>query len=249
MISNKKISINQIDSSSLTPITAFNTFTSSYNTGSFTGSFIGSLEGTSSFATSASYADVSASLGYLPLNGDFSALPTASLPLSSSDTLVVNQGGVVKEVAVSDVGGSKRLYKIELPSFQIQNPALNEFVRLQIFGQYPRYIQATGVTDHTLLVMDISNVLGFVPFECVLKKIKILGATSSDGVISIWKTDSNGTSNGVELYYNDSLTSGFNNIDFTSSNINEGDAIQIFYTKKNTTQAWFCKLFLTFQEL
>lgn len=64
----------------------------------------GSLEGTASFALSASYADVSASLGYLPLNEDFSSLPTASLPLSSSDTLVVNQGGVVKEVAVSNVG-------------------------------------------------------------------------------------------------------------------------------------------------
>jgi hypothetical protein len=64
----------------------------------------GSLFGTASFAQSASYADVSASLGYLPLNGDFTLLPTASLPLNSSDTLVVNQEGVVKEVAVNKVG-------------------------------------------------------------------------------------------------------------------------------------------------
>lgn len=39
------------------------------------------------------------------LNEDFSSLPTASLPLSSSDTLVVNQSGVPKEVAVSEFGG------------------------------------------------------------------------------------------------------------------------------------------------
>ena len=50
MISSKKISINQINSSSLTPIVAFNAFTSSYRTGSFTGSFTGSLFGTSSYA-------------------------------------------------------------------------------------------------------------------------------------------------------------------------------------------------------
>jgi hypothetical protein len=39
------------------------------------------------------------------LNKEFSTLPTASLPLNITDTLVINQGGVTKEVAVSEVGG------------------------------------------------------------------------------------------------------------------------------------------------
>jgi hypothetical protein len=42
MKSSKRISVNQINSSSLTPLATFNDFTSSYNTGSFTGSFSGS---------------------------------------------------------------------------------------------------------------------------------------------------------------------------------------------------------------
>jgi len=50
MISSKKISIDQIESSSLTTTASFNAFTASYNTGSFTGSFTGSLLGTSSYA-------------------------------------------------------------------------------------------------------------------------------------------------------------------------------------------------------
>jgi hypothetical protein len=45
-----------IDTGSFVTTSSFNSFTSSYNTGSFTGSFTGSLFGTASWATTASYA-------------------------------------------------------------------------------------------------------------------------------------------------------------------------------------------------
>jgi hypothetical protein len=45
-----------INTGSFVTTSSFNSFTSSYNTGSFTGSFTGSLFGTASFATTASYA-------------------------------------------------------------------------------------------------------------------------------------------------------------------------------------------------
>lgn len=45
-----------VNTSSLVTTSSFNSFTSSYNTGSFTGSFTGSLFGTASFAISASWA-------------------------------------------------------------------------------------------------------------------------------------------------------------------------------------------------
>ena len=145
--------------------------------------------------------------------------------------------------------GSKRLYKIDLPVFQIQTSVLNEFVKITTFTHYPRYTTATGITDHNLLTMSIANIVGFVPFNCVLKKIEIIGATTNDGVISIWKTGPDGTSNPVEIYYNDTLTNISNIINLTSSIINSGDSIQLFFTKKASTTGWFAKLFLTFEEL
>lgn len=45
------------------------------------------------------------SLGFTPLSNDITDYVTASLPLSDTDKLLVNQGGTFKEVAKSELGG------------------------------------------------------------------------------------------------------------------------------------------------
>ena len=61
------------------------------NTGSFQGTFTGDLIGTASFATSASYVNVTQSLGFTPENV---ANKTTSTSLGTNDTLYPSQNAV-----------------------------------------------------------------------------------------------------------------------------------------------------------
>ena len=77
-----------VDTSSLVTTSSFNSFTSSYNTGSFTGSFIGthtgSLFGTSSWAISASWAPVQVSASYALTSSYSNNSTSASYALTAS---------------------------------------------------------------------------------------------------------------------------------------------------------------------
>jgi hypothetical protein len=73
-----------VNTGSFVTTSSFNSFTSSYNTGSFTGSFIGNLIGSASFSTSASFANNSTSASYSVTSSFANTATSASYALSSS---------------------------------------------------------------------------------------------------------------------------------------------------------------------
>jgi hypothetical protein len=108
--------IPQIETGSFVTTSSFNTFTGSYNTGSFTGSFTGTVTGTASFATTASY--VSSNFQYEihvsqidgnDTTGDGSLLKpvatvTKALTLlgASRKTIIIHPGTYSENVTVAD---------------------------------------------------------------------------------------------------------------------------------------------------
>jgi hypothetical protein len=70
-------SVVNLPTESFVTTSSFNSFTSSYNTGSFTGSFTGSLFGTASFAVSASWAPTLSFIKRSATTGSFTYCGTA----------------------------------------------------------------------------------------------------------------------------------------------------------------------------
>jgi urease beta subunit len=110
---------------------------------------------------------------------DFSALPTASLPLSSSDTLVVNQGGVVKEVAVSNVGGKRVQLISDCSGWQL-NTALT-FVTVSAASGFSwnvtnqlKNTTPGNTTDAVALIQNnMTTPLGIVAYNSKLKRLTL----------------------------------------------------------------------------
>ena len=82
-----------INTGSFVTTSSFNSFTSSYNTGSFTGSFTGSLFGTSSWANNAISSSFAQTASYAVTASFATTTPTDAIPTSGS-TNGVQSGGV-----------------------------------------------------------------------------------------------------------------------------------------------------------
>jgi hypothetical protein len=103
-----------VNTSSLVTTSSFNSFTSSYNTGSFTGSFTGSLFGTSSFTLggsgsfSGSFSGSGANLNSIPANAivglSLTQITTGSVTASVTPTQFTVRSGSVVEFTVAGTG-------------------------------------------------------------------------------------------------------------------------------------------------
>ncbi len=141
------------DTGSLVTTASFNSFTSSYNTGSFTGSFTGSLLGTSSFTTSASYtATASYAPNYVPYTG---ATQNVDLGLNNLKTVGIEYVGSDIQNNIT-LGGNTPL---TLSSTDAINNLSNQ---IEINPEYTfsrRYIQAPGFIGDYLQAPSITGSL------------------------------------------------------------------------------------------
>jgi hypothetical protein len=86
-----------VDTGSFVTTSSFNTFTSSYNTGSFTGSFIGNGSGlfgviSASFARTSSYStNINGITGYIPLYTSNNSLSSSNIHQSNSYSTIINR--------------------------------------------------------------------------------------------------------------------------------------------------------------
>ncbi len=153
--------------------------------------------------------------------------------------------------AYVQIGGEKRVAICDLGKFQVKVTAVNNFVHNAIFASYFFPSNATGVSNHLLLLPNPQSVIYKVPFDCSLEEICISTATTLDGNISIWKTAPNSLdSTPIELFYvEDDTDTAYKKFTIDSPKILKDSFIHIFFARRSATSTWWSGGFLRFKEI